>query len=956
MSNDTERYIEFLAGNFYNQGMFFSIHRKMLYANGEFAIPGSVFTDATKAAQIAQFWASGGHDIYLAMGGELAVGKTEGRKYPQAIRKRYNVGACSSLYADLDVKEGAYATQDDALDALNNFVLKYELPQPSMMVSSGTGGVHVYWVADELFAPAEHEILSSSLVSMGREFKLKFDHECSIDLCRLLRPPGTWNFKTDPASPVTLLYSGSNVPLVYLRERLNGGKATSFHHTTSSTPADDNDDLLLQKKQYPLADFATVQTFCAFLHNTSMTGGKQHNEAIWKQTVTLASYCENGRELAHELSKGHPAYSESETNLKYDQAETDKRNNLKLGPSRCAALKALGVTECDTCLYFNLNTTPINVPNFVPKPKVTPPYNPNADLPLGYFRKPDSTIWYEGKNKEGETEQFQVFSFPMLFNSSFIEGHGEEYNFCFTTLEGNNHPKLIRLPMSSTVSKDGLAVALAKSGIPMTPNELVRRFFMALQTLLRNKDETLININPIGWHTMPSGTTGFAYDGQFYSPGKIIRAQQLESELARGYHVTGDIKYWQELSELVIAQNRPDINVIIACGFAAPLIALTGLFGVSVGAWSSKSGLGKSTALSLCQAIWGSTTKMQGLDDTANQVIHTIASLRNLPICWDEIRGTQQAEKMVKIIDLITRGREKGRLSQASTQMRQMEFEALLIWAANNPLADEIAKASKGTGAGYYRVFEFNTNESFVSGLNVGQITNLTGALRKNYGHIGEQYAKWLGSNHTKVQGWVNTMRDKISDDLQTVQSERYWVAAAACIIVGARISNGLKFTKFDLIGLEQFVYDKIRGFRTSISESATNDFSRFDNIELLLAEYLHSVQLNTIKTNITLSGSGRPPKGAVKVLNDNIVFTRQTVYVQLSEDDKMCRISDPSLSKWCRDQNITKSAFTTALEKHFKFKAARGRIGSGSDYASPPILVWEADLSKTRLGQDLEF
>jgi Domain of unknown function (DUF927) len=956
MSNDTERYIEFLAGNFYNQGMFFSIHRKILYASGEFSIPGSVFTDATKAAQIAQFWAGGGHDIYLAMGGELAVGKTEGRKYPQAIRKRYNVGACSALYMDLDVKENAYTTQENALGEFENFVLKYELPKPSMMVSSGTGGVHVYWVADELFPPAEHEMLSSSLVSMGREFKLKFDHECSIDLCRLLRPPGTWNFKTDPASPVGMLYFGSNVPLVHLRERLNGGKGNgaSFHATTSSsTPADDNDDLLLQKKQYPLADFAAVQTFCEFLHNTSMTGGKQHNEAIWKQTVSLASFCENGRELAHSLSKGHGAYSQSETDFKYDQAETDKKNNPKLGPSKCSTLKALGVKECDTCLYFNLNTTPINVPNFQQKPKVTPPYNPNADLPLGYFRKPDSTIWYEGKNKDGETEQYQVFSYPMIFNSAYVES-GEEYSFCFTTLEGNNHPKIVRMPLAATATRDGLVVALSKNGLPAISNEITRRFFVALQSLLRNKDETLVTSNPIGWHKTYDGEIGFAYDGVCYLPGKTVKAQLLPLELSKAYSKTGDSKYWQELSELVINQNRPGINVIIACGFAAPLIALTGHSGVAIGAWSSESGIGKTTALSIAQAIWGSTGRMLGLEDTANAAIDTMATLKNAVLCWDEIRGRSQTEKMVSMIFMLSRGKEKGRLTKNVQQAQQREFEALLVWAANNSLMDEIAKATSGTMAGHYRVFEFEV-DPFITNLNVGHVSNLTSALRRNYGHIGERYAKFLGENRNKILNWVTQMRDKIDVDLQTTQAERYWSAAAAALIVGARIANGLKFTNFDLPTFENFVYNKIKQSRILVG-AATGDFAKLPSVELQLGEFLLAMNLNTIKTDITLNMAGRPPKGAVKVLNDNVGFTRQTVYVQISEKERICRIADPALSKWSRDHGVTKSAFTSALEKHFKAKAARGRIGAGTDYSSVPLLVWELNLKGTAIGDEIEF
>jgi len=953
---NAEAYINMLAGKYAAQGLFFSVHRKMQFGD-TITIPGSAFKNVHLAARVATWWGGQGHDIYLAMGGQKEVGKSDKpRKHPPALRKRYNIGSCSSVYLDIDVKPGAYDTQKEALVALRDFCKKYNLIKPSMIVESGTGGLHVYWTADELFSPTEHEVFSTSIINMAQEFGLLFDQECTKDLCRLLRIPGTWNFKHEPAQPVNLLYYGSYIPIAELRSRLKVNNIVPIRPSVVPLAADDNDDLMRPKKQYELADMKEVGVFCAFLHNTAMSGGREHGEAIWKQTVSLASYCKDGREWAHKLSKDHQAYTVEEVDLKYDQVEVDRANNPKLGPSKCATLKQLGVKECETCIYFDWNITPINVPLYQAKIPHAPSMDPNSDLPSGYYRdSKDNTIWTEMVDKSGENHPVQVFTYALIYNTAYAEGHDEEYSFTFVTLQGNGHRKTVRLPMSVASNKEGLVTALAKNGLPTMPNELTRKFFVALQTKLRNKDDTLVTVKPIGWQKMPDGKMGFSYDGKCYSPGKTVQAQLLDLEMSRGYSITGEEKYWRELSELTIAQNRHDINIIIACGFAAPLITLTGLFGVCVGAWSSKSGLGKSSALSLCQAIWGSTGKMQGLDDTANHIMHTMASLKNLPLCWDEIRGQQQAEKMVRIIDLITRGREKGRLTQTVQPTRQLEFESLLVWCANNPLSDEIAKAAKGSGAGHYRLLEFNVDESFVSNLNVGHMTILTGALRRNYGHIGQKYAAWLGANHKRVLEWVTTMRDKIDDDLQTNQSERFWSAIAACLIVGARLANALKFTQFDLPGLENFIREKIKENRVHLMTDA-EDFTSKGNVELQLGEFLHAMAMNTIKTNTIASGAGRPNKGSIRVLNDNIIFTRQTVYVQLSEKERICKISHPALGKWCKEQNITRSAFTNALKKLLKAKLTRSRIGSGTDYASPPIHCWEIDLSKTALGQEIEF
>ena len=958
MSTDSFKYIQTLAGKFSEQNLYFSVHRKLSFENGNKAIPGQAFNDVALAVRAAQYWASKGHDIYLAMGGEREIGKIDkpGRRLPPAIRKRYNVGCCSSIYMDMDVKDGAYLTQREALQALKLFLKKYSLPMPTLMVSSGTGGLHVYWVSDELFLPAEHEAFSLSLIGMGQEFGLKFDPECTKDLCRLLRVPDTWNFKQDPPLPVKLLYSGSNILLPILREKL---KVNNVIPIRPGLPAptdqpDENDDLMRQNKDFVPADMGAVAAQCEFLHNTLISGGRTHGNPLWHQTILLASCCINGREIAHQLSRYHPSYTKEETDLEYDRVETDRKNNTGLGPTRCATIKQLGATECDLCQHYQRGTTPINTVGLGITPQYISTHNPNSDLPPGYRRDKDSFIYIETTDPAtGNNKDLQVFAYPIIYNSAYAES-GTEYNFVFNTIEGDGHIKTIKTPMAAASNKDGLMGAFARNGLPMMVSETTRKFVVALQSLLRNNDETLITTSPVGWHQMPDGDMGFVYNGNCYLQSKTIKAKRLDPSLATAYSVVGDEKYWRELSGLVINQNRPDINLIIACGFAAPLMTLTGHSGIAVGAWSSKSGAGKSTALAICQSIWGSTSRMQGLDDTVNQVMDTMAALKNMPICWDDIKGSQQSEQMAKLVFMLTRGREKGRLTRNATQAQQRDFESLLIWTANNPLTDEVARATRGTIAGHYRIFEFNVDENYVSNLNVGHISDLTGELRKNYGHIGQKYAQWLGKNHLKVQDLVTRMRDKIDTDLMTNQSERFWSASAACMIVGARLANGLKFTNFDLQGLEKFIYAKIQGFR--ITTSTASDFSSQTSTELTFGEFLHSLALNTLKTDTMKTGSGRPQKGSVKVINDNVGFTRQTVQVQISKKELLCRVSDHALSEWTRQQKMTKSAFTVALHAHFNAVSMRGRIGSGTDYASPPMLIWELDLSKTQLGQEFEF
>ena len=71
-------------------------------------------------------------------------------------------------------------------------------PEPAIVVASGPTGRHAYWLLDEALTPDQAEAANRRLADV-----LGADPQ-STDAARILRPPGTLNFKYDTPAPVML--------------------------------------------------------------------------------------------------------------------------------------------------------------------------------------------------------------------------------------------------------------------------------------------------------------------------------------------------------------------------------------------------------------------------------------------------------------------------------------------------------------------------------------------------------------------------------------------------------------------------------------------------------------------------------------------------------------------------------------------------------------------------------
>ena len=344
-------------------------------------------------------------DIYFCLSMQEKTGPTK-NGYATAYRNRDNVAGLKAVWLDLDVKPSAYKTTVEALDALFEFCQTTGFPKPTAIVLSGSGGCHVYWISDRILTVEEWTSYAQGLKNLGVERGLKADYACTIDSVRVLRVPGTFNHKTNPPTPVTLRLLAPND--INFEVELGRFRATAqvlpfrkpkddwqcFDPAVFSKQAPDPLYPSVDTEEYrlaigtphghePLAPEPMLEQ-CPMMADALKTGGRDVNQGLWMLQVLATTFCHNGREVAHRISKGYRAYTAAETDEMFDRKETEQADR-NLGWPTCRSFENFGSKQCALCPHKDKIKSPLNLA--LP---ATPPDQKNVvgqpqDNPIIYY-------------------------------------------------------------------------------------------------------------------------------------------------------------------------------------------------------------------------------------------------------------------------------------------------------------------------------------------------------------------------------------------------------------------------------------------------------------------------------------------------------------------------------------------------------------------------------------------
>ena len=251
------------------------------------------------------------------------------------------------VWMDIDVAGQDHKQSNLPADLQTAIEFMNGLPiEPTILVDSGHG-LHAYWLFREPWQLDTPEELTAAKIllknwqvfirSQAAARGWKFDS--THDLSRVLRLPGTVNYKSDPV-PV-LVISNNNCRYnqddfeYYVTDTTTVNQ--NIFTTTAATSPVKRDKFARNKSDGPAAD---VLNNCKYMQ-VCRDHAAELSEPQWVAMVSNIARCSDGPEVVHELSSAYAGYTRKETDEKIYHA----LNNMS--PQSCMYIReTLGFPNC----------------------------------------------------------------------------------------------------------------------------------------------------------------------------------------------------------------------------------------------------------------------------------------------------------------------------------------------------------------------------------------------------------------------------------------------------------------------------------------------------------------------------------------------------------------------------------------------------------------------------------
>lgn len=870
-------------------------------------------------------------------------------------RTKANVRTIKSLWMDIDCgpnkalvnestgRPDGYATQQEALTALKAFAETVGLPRP-IIVNSGRG-LHVYWPFTKEVTRAEWEPAAKRLRDLCQTHNLYADPAC-FEAARVLRVPGTSNFKGEEPLPVTVLTEGKANDFDELKELMGVKESPVFD--IPDTPLSPLAQQLRDNMEYSFAKIMKRGADgCAQL-NDCYTNRTQLAEPRWFSALSIAKFCKDRDKAIHKLSSDHPDY---------DPGKTEQKLAHILGPHRCDTFKMQNPALCANCPHLGKIGSPIALGKefveataedneVVVQPEVpagvetgrngdTPAPQPVRyiipEYPFPFMRGKNGGVYLKPGVDDEETEPKLILEDDIYVARRMRDPtHGEVALVrIHTPMDG---VKEFIIPNEViTADKTELLKYLAREGVSLFGRarmEALAHYMSLSFKQLRFSKKVEMMRSQFGWTDNYSkfiiGDREVTAQGTFYSP-----PSSMTEEVAPYMVPAGSFEKWKEVFDLY---GRPGLEAhafAASMAFASPLFHLSGQRGALINLIHPSSGTGKTTILHMCNSVWGHPEYLCAKqEDTHNSKVHKIGINNSIPSTFDEMTNTP-AKQLSELAYLITQGSGKDRMKGSSNELRKnlTKWRTIALCSSNASFYEKLQGLKDNPEGEMMRIIEFPI--SYVDpqhALDVDFAKQMFDhQLLENYGHAGEPYIQYVIANYEEVCGLYAATQALLDRQMKLTQRERFWSGVCAAALTSMTIIKRMGLCSWDIPRITSWTVKMISDIRTQTSAPLDNDLN-------ILGDFInrHTPHLLIVNGNVDL----RTNLQGVPALEP-----RLDTKIRYEPDTKLLYIVANAFKRDCMESQINYTETLNKLKKRGIFlHSGQKRMSKGTRVSSLPV------------------
>lgn len=909
--------------------MDFDLLKHVQPASGHIAIVGikngqvrqSLVPDRDEADAIIETFLRGGRDVYFGVATY---------KEPTS-RTQENVQALKAFWLDIDCGPNKdYDTQQEGLLALRDFCKRVGLPRPTL-VDSGYGW-HVYWTLTEEVSRQQWEPVARRLREVCSTQGLRVDYKV-FETARILRVPGTYNYKRDAAVAVTVSHVGEPVDFSEFCQTL--GVVPPAAPKSIFDPdfkADPNQESKLSGIGYSfkrimkrsLSGEGCEQLGYAYLNRETI----DYNE--WFYALSVAAHCEDADTAVHTLSEGHPGY---------DPEEVDKKVATIRKATSCARYKATYPERCEGCKHLgkifgprDLGKIPKMASNNIKVEEIAgetqtfsiPPY------PKPFYRGEGGGVWVlPQKNEAGEQpDPICLYPYDLYVVKRItdrVDGGYKDQVLIRLHLPADGIREFM-MPMLKISVFDEFRKIMSEGGAYIRGKKanMIHEYIMASADLRQQKDKAEIMRQQFGWvegnNRFVLGDQEITATGHIYSP-----PSKTTQKLAKFIGPVGTLDKWKEAASLFNTPGMEPHAFAALSAFGAPLLRFLNQTGAVINLYNPRSGTGKSTVLNLVNSVYGHPKDLRlSQKDTINGRLLWVGILNNLPATMDELTN-MSPEEYSELLYGLSNGKGKERMMSGSNELRENNttWQTITVSTANASFAEKLSVLKRAPEGELMRLIEYPIGLVEAVGSEYGKHM-FDKVLLENYGHAGPVYIRHILSKLPEVLSKLESTQAKIDRELKLLPRERFWSATIAANLVGAIYARQCGLIDWDLKRIYLWICKRLDIMRGE-SEAP------LDDVEQVLGDYLYRSMQNILVIDAGDARSKtkplpkREPKGEM--------------LVRIEPNTKMMFLSAKQFKEYCVRYQISYSETMRKLkEKGRLVKSATYRLAKGTSVLADPV------------------